>query len=105
MSSSIPEKLHENEIFDQFWNQLTWPKLESRIKEALQYPDQAVPLDTRCPAVMDLARLMVKKLGESAINKVGLPVDREETFTLDQRLAVMRILEAVIVEYESWKKN
>ena len=105
MNSSIPERLYEHEILDQFWAQLTWEKLERRIAEALQHPDRAVPLETRCPAVLDLARQMVRRLGESAIQRAGEPVSPQETFTLDQRLVVLRILEAVICEYEAWKQQ
>lgn len=105
MSRSVPEMIHEQEIFDRFWEQLDWPKLERRIMEALRHPDQAVPLETKCPAVMDLAKQIVERIGKSAITKPGEAVSFKETFTMDQRLAVLRILEAIISEYESYQKN
>lgn len=104
MSSSVPERIHMQEVFDQFWSQLTWEKLERRIREALRYPGRAVPREINCPAVMDLAKQVMGGIGELAIQRQGAVVSPREEFTLDQRVAVMRLLEAIISEYEDWKK-
>ena len=105
MSSQVPEVVHAQAMFELFWAQLTWGKLERRIKEALKYPDRAVPLETLCPAVMDLAKQVMEGLIGSAIQRPGAAVSLQEAFTFDQRVAILRILEAIIAEYEDWKKD
>jgi hypothetical protein len=105
MSSSVPERIHEQEMFDQFWEGLRWEVLEKRIRVALRYPNVSITMEVKCPAVMDLARQIVSGIGESAIQRPGEAVSKAETFSFDQRLVLLRILEAIIAEYESWKKN
>ena len=86
------------------WEGLTWAKLEKRIREALRHPDCSVPSEIYCPAVMDLAKQVIGKIGESAIQRPGAVVSDSERLSFDQRLAVLRIIEAIIAEYEDWKK-
>lgn len=103
MSNRVQQAVNSQVYFEEFWKQLTWEKLERKIKAALKYPDQAVPLETNCPAVMDLASQIIRGLGDSVIQRPGEPVSPGETFTFDQRLIVLRIIEAVVSEYEDWK--
>jgi hypothetical protein len=105
MNSSVPEKVHKMEFFDQFWEQLRWDVLEKKIRTALRYPDMPMNTEINCPAVMDLAKQIMGGIGESAIQRAGELVSKEETFSFDQRLVLMRILEAIISEYEEWKKR
>lgn len=98
-----PQLVNSQVYFDEFWSQLTWEKLERKIKAALSHPDQSVPLETNCPAVMDLASQVINGLISSAIQRPGEVVSKAETFTFDQRLIVLRIIEAVISEWEDWK--
>lgn len=105
MGNSIPQLIQMQTYCDQFWAQLTWEKLERRIKTALSRSDEAVPLETNCPAVMDLANQIIRGLGELAIQKPGVKVSSNETFNFDQRLIILRIIEAIISEYEDWKKG
>jgi len=100
---SVPARVHEEETFDQFWEQLSWDKLERKIRIALRCPGQDVTLYTKCPAVMDLAKQIMEGIGKSAIQRPGEMVTQEETFSFDQRLVLLRILEAIISEYEDWK--
>jgi hypothetical protein len=101
MSKEEPQV--QNLILERFFEQLTWAALEKRIRAALKNPKEAVPLEINCPAVMDLARQILGGIGESAIQRPGQPVSEAEVFNYDQRLAVLRILEAIISEYEEWK--
>jgi hypothetical protein len=103
MESQIPTDIAAQFPLDKFFEQLPWWKLEDRIREALKYPGRSVPTEILCPAVMDLARQVMGEIGELAIQKPGARVSYEETFSFDQRLAVMRLLEAIISEYEEWK--
>ena len=100
-----PQLVNSQLYFEEFWSQLTWEKLERKIKAALRYPDQAVPLETNCPAVMDLATQIIRGLGDSVIQRRGEPVSDSERANFDQRLIVLRIIEAVVSEYEDWKNN
>ena len=95
----------QNLIIERFFEQLTWRALETRIREALKHPTETVPLEVECPAIMDLARQILGGIGESAIQRPGERVSEDEVFNYDQRLAVMRILEAIICEYEVWKSK
>jgi hypothetical protein len=92
-----------NLTLEQFFEQLTWSTLEKRIRVALKNPKEAVPLEIHCPAVMDLARQILGGIADSAIKRRGEPSTEVEVFNYDQRLAVLRILEAIISEYEEWK--
>jgi hypothetical protein len=103
MSNRAPQAVNSQIYFDAFWEQLSWEKLERKIKAALSHPDQAVPLETNCLAVMDLVSQIITGLRGSAIQRPGEVVSNREALTFDQRLVVLRILEAVVSEYEDWK--
>jgi hypothetical protein len=103
MNRDAPQLVNSQVYFDQFWSQLTWDKLERKIKVALQHPHQAVPLEVNCPAVLDLANQIIGGLIGSAIQRTGEEVSPGETLSYDQRLVVLRIIEAVVSEYEDWK--
>jgi hypothetical protein len=105
MSGSVPERIREQELFDQFWEQLKWEVLEKKIRLALRQPGLPFVVEIKCPAVMDLAKQIVGGIGESAIQRPGEAVNQKETFSFDQRLVLLRILEAIISEYEDWKKR
>jgi hypothetical protein len=102
---SVPERVCEYEFFDRFWEQLSWDRLEKKVRVGLRNPSIPFVSEINCPAVFDLARQIVGGIGESAINRAGESVSPKETFTFDQRLALMRILEAIISEYEDYKKS
>jgi hypothetical protein len=105
MSESVPARIHQQQLFDQFWEQLRWDVLEKKIRIALRQPGVPITTEINCPAVMDLARQIVGGIGESAIQRPGAPVSPQETFSSDQKLVLLRILEAIISEYEEWKKR
>jgi len=105
MNEIIPAEAQLELTLERFFEQLTWPKLEQRIREALKHPDRSVPSEIHCPAVMSLASQVMGGLVASAIQRPGQPVSAEETFSFDQRVAVMRLLEAIISEYEDWRNR
>jgi hypothetical protein len=105
MSESVPARVREQELFDEFWSTLHWEPLEKRIRLALRDPGIPLVTEVNCPAVMDLGKQILGKIVDSAIQRPGEPVTKEEVFSFDQRLVILRILEAIISEYEEWKKR
>ena len=89
---------------EQFFAQLTWGRLEKRIAHALQNPKEEVPLQIPCPAVLDLAKMVVGEIGQSVVKHPGEKTTPKEFFEYSQKVGVLRILEAIICEYEDWKK-
>jgi hypothetical protein len=80
----------------EFFEQLTWEKFKTRLSEALHNPHANVPQRIQCPAVMALFRDIAQNIGETAIQKTDEPLTTENIFHLDQRLALLRILEALV---------
>jgi hypothetical protein len=81
---------------------LTWDRLESKLWDALKHPHQSVPVQISCPAVRDLHSQIVSNITKSALQKKGEGLSADEVFNCDQRLVILRILEAVISAGEDW---
>jgi hypothetical protein len=80
----------------EYFENLTWESFKLTLEETLRNPGKNVPQNIQCPAVMTLFRDIAQNIGETAIQKTGEPLTPENIFNLDQRLALVRILEALV---------
>lgn len=87
---------------ESFFTQLTWSTLESQMVAALRHPDREVPTRIQCPAVLDIANHIFSDIAKDALARPGQDLRSQDIFSHDQKLAVLRLLEAIIVAAEQF---
>jgi hypothetical protein len=97
--------MSEKQNLNSFFEQLHWDALGRRLNIALKNPSQEVPVQINCPAVFDLAQQISSSIIASAINKYGEEVTAQDEYSYDEKVVILRILEAIICEYEDFLKK
>lgn len=80
----------------EYFENLTWEKFKRKLEEALKDPHTNIPHQIQCPAVTTMFQEITQSIGKYAIQKPGESLTSENVFNLDQRLALLRILEALV---------